>query len=99
MTDSLGSDGMEDRPIFASLNRAIALGVLVAGAGVVLLPLAIVLITSLRPVESSLSSSGWSLENYREAWERGQFLLAFANSGFVAIAVMLFQLFTSALAG
>jgi multiple sugar transport system permease protein len=39
------------------------------------------------------------LANYQEAWQRGNFLLAFANSTFVALAVTGFQIITSALAG
>ena len=96
MTDSLGSNGMKYAARSTNLYTP---GLLIAGAGVILLPLAVVLITSFKPAGSSSNSPGWSLENYREAWERGQFLLAFANSVFVAIVVTLFQLFTSALAG
>ncbi|MCY7274122.1 MAG: carbohydrate ABC transporter permease [Phormidesmis sp. CAN_BIN44] len=44
-------------------------------------------------------AGGWSWANYRQAWQRGGFLLAFANSTFVALAVTAFQIFTSALAG
>ncbi|MBW4442213.1 MAG: carbohydrate ABC transporter permease [Plectolyngbya sp. WJT66-NPBG17] len=80
-------------------KRIFSLGVLLIGAGVILLPLIVVFITSFKPAGSSLDSPGWSLENYRDAWKRGVFLLAFANSIFVAIAVTLFQIFTSALAG
>ena len=101
MTDSLGFDGMKDekRLISPGVRGALSLGLLIAGAGVILLPLGVVLITSFKPVGSSLNSPLWSLENYRDAWKRGQFLLAFANSAFVAIVVTLFQLFTSSLAG
>jgi multiple sugar transport system permease protein len=90
---------MEDKQGFPNLRSALSLSLLFFGAGVVLLPLVVVFLTSLKPPGSSLNSPGWSLENYRTAWERGQFLLAFANSMFVAIAVTLFQIFTSALAG
>ena len=75
---------------------------LLAGAAIVLLPLAVVFFTSLAPTQAvgNLSSaSGWSWEHYREAWQRGNFLLAFANSGLVAIAVTGLQTITSALAG
>ncbi|MGJ3247583.1 MAG: carbohydrate ABC transporter permease [Elainellaceae cyanobacterium] len=41
----------------------------------------------------------WSLSNYQDAWERANFLLAFANSTLVAIAVTACQIVTSALAG
>ncbi|HEY9859334.1 MAG TPA: carbohydrate ABC transporter permease [Candidatus Obscuribacterales bacterium] len=75
---------------------------LLAGAAIVLLPLAVVFFTSLAPTQAvgNLSSAaGWSWEHYREAWQRGNFLLAFANSGLVAIAVTGLQTITSALAG
>ncbi len=78
------------------------LGVLVLGAFIVLLPLLVVFITSFAPPGAILEVSPktkWSLANYRDAWERGKFLLAFANSTLVAIAVTGFQMVTSALAG
>ena len=77
---------------------------LVLGAGIVLLPLAIVVLTS-GAVAGATPSFGldvlqaWSWENYREAWQRGHFLLAFANSTLVALAVTGLQILTSALAG
>jgi multiple sugar transport system permease protein len=40
-----------------------------------------------------------TLDNYQEAWRRGNFLLAYANSTLVALAVTAFQVITSALAG
>ncbi|MEA5583111.1 carbohydrate ABC transporter permease [Nodularia harveyana UHCC-0300] len=78
------------------------LGVLLFGAFIVLLPLLVVFLTSFAPPGASLEVSAktnWSLANYRDAWERGKFLLAFANSTLVAIAVTAFQMVTSALAG
>ncbi len=75
--------------------RVLNLGLLLIGAAVVLLPLGIVLVTSL----SSPDGGRWSIENYRQAWQQGEFLLAFANSTVVALAVTAFQLVTSALAG
>jgi len=74
------------------------------GAAIVLLPLAMVFLTSLTPTQvvSDLnggSVAGWSWEHYREAWQRGNFLLAFGNSALVAIAVTGLQTITSALAG
>jgi multiple sugar transport system permease protein len=76
---------------------------LVTGAAVVLLPLVIVFLTSLAPAGTatgeSLLPSGLTLANYQEAWQRGNFLLAFANSTFVALVVTGFQIITSALAG
>ncbi|NJL35300.1 MAG: carbohydrate ABC transporter permease [Leptolyngbyaceae cyanobacterium SM1_4_3] len=76
---------------------------LLIGAGVVLAPLLVVFLTSLTPPGSvsglNLTQSEWTWANYREAWKRGNFLLAFANSTLVALAVTAFQIFTSALAG
>ena len=78
------------------------LGVLLLGAFIVLFPLLVVFLTSFAPPGATVEISAktnWSLANYRDAWQRGQFLLAFANSTLVAIAVTAFQMVTSALAG
>ncbi|MBD2579812.1 carbohydrate ABC transporter permease [Oscillatoria sp. FACHB-1406] len=76
---------------------------LLFGAIVVLLPLAIVFFYSLIPpatfATANFTSSSLTLENYRQAWERGNFILAFANSTLVALAVTAFQIVTSSLAG
>jgi multiple sugar transport system permease protein len=76
---------------------------LLVGAGVVLAPLLVVFLTSLTPPGSvsgiNLAQNEWTWANYQEAWRRGNFLLAFANSTLVALAVTAFQIFTSALAG
>jgi multiple sugar transport system permease protein len=77
---------------------------LLIGAAFVLLPLAIVLLTSLAPTGTSATSGnlapkGLTLVHYRQAWASGNFLLAFANSTVVALAVTGFQVITSALAG
>jgi multiple sugar transport system permease protein len=76
---------------------------LLIGAVVVLLPLVIVFLTSLAPAKATASGSIFpkapTLANYQEAWQRGNFLLAFANSTFVALSVTGFQIITSALAG
>lgn len=72
---------------------------LLLGAALVLSPLIVVLITSLTPAAIAETNTGWTLENYRLAWERGNFWLAFGNSTLVAIAVTAIQIFTSALAG
>lgn len=71
-------------------------------AVIVLLPLLVVFLTSFAPTGTTpevLPKNGWSLANYRDAWQRGKFLLAFANSSLVALAVTAFQIVTSALAG
>ncbi|XWK90753.1 MAG: carbohydrate ABC transporter permease [Phormidium sp.] len=95
--------GLANTPIFANsilpwLNPVL----LVFGAILVLLPLLVVFFTSFAP-PGAIPSSGLpaklTFENYQEAWERGNFLLAFANSTLVALAVTAFQVVTSALAG
>ncbi|MHC5722782.1 MAG: carbohydrate ABC transporter permease [Nostoc sp.] len=80
----------------------LSLVVLLLGALLVLLPLFVVFLTSFAPTAASpenLFKNNWSLANYRLAWQQGKFLLAFANSTLVAIAVTAFQIVTSALAG
>jgi multiple sugar transport system permease protein len=80
----------------------LSLGVLLLGAFIVLLPLFVVFLTSFTPTVTTievLAKKNWSLANYRDAWQRGKFMLAFANSTLVAIAVTAFQMVTSALAG
>jgi multiple sugar transport system permease protein len=71
------------------------------GALIVLLPLGIIIFTSLMPAGSISIDlrEKWTFANYREAWMRGNFLLAFANSTLVALGVTACQIFTSALAG
>ena len=84
-------------------SKLLILLLLILGAAIALFPLGIILLTSLAPPGSSTSTAmtGQSLTwaNYGEAWTRGQFLLAFANSTLVALAVTALQIFTSALAG
>lgn len=85
------------------LSKIVTSLMLILGAGLVLLPLGIVLLTSFAPAAASLDSvfaiDSFTWENYREAWSRGHFLLAFANSTIVAVGVTALQIFTSALAG
>lgn len=78
-----------------------SLAVLLLGALIVLAPLLIVFLTSFAPSGATLElwPKSWSFSNYHDAWQQGKFLLAFANSTLVAIAVTAFQLITSALAG
>jgi multiple sugar transport system permease protein len=67
-----------------------------------LLPLGIVLLAAFVPpgtLQTWHWGDGFTWENYRDAWNRGHFLLAFANSAFVAVAVTFCQSITSALAG
>ncbi|MEH2163061.1 MAG: carbohydrate ABC transporter permease [Nostoc sp.] len=80
----------------------LSLVILLVGAFIVLLPLFIVFLTSFiltGATPENVSKNNWSLINYRIAWQQGKFLLAFANSTLVAIAVTAFQIVTSALAG
>lgn len=80
--------------------RLLSLALLVVGAGCVLLPLVVVILTSLAsPGSGAGTAVTWSWQNYRQAWLQGDFLLAFANSTLVAIAVTGIQIVTSALAG
>jgi multiple sugar transport system permease protein len=77
-------------------------GVLLLSAAIILIPLLVVLLTSFVPpgtVPEVVPKKGWSLANYHDAWQRGKFLLAFANSSLVALVVTAFQIVTSALAG
>jgi multiple sugar transport system permease protein len=76
---------------------------LLVGAGLMMAPLGVALLTSITPIGTT--ANGFNLPtqvtfaNYQVAWERGNFVLAFANSTFVALAVTTAQIFTSALAG
>jgi multiple sugar transport system permease protein len=85
------------------LYSILGLTVLGIGTTLVLLPLLIVIMTSLLPTGSATGAfwpkQGWSGDNYRQAWLGGRFLLAFANSTFVALSVTGLQVITSALAG
>ncbi|MBW4648158.1 MAG: carbohydrate ABC transporter permease [Kastovskya adunca ATA6-11-RM4] len=87
----------------ARLWKPLTVGLLLIGALVVLSPLAIAFFASLAPAGTSTFSEIFpkspTWDNYKEAWQRGNFLLAFANSTFVALSVTGFQIITSALAG
>jgi multiple sugar transport system permease protein len=90
------------RSSFFSLENFLVFWLLLFGAVLVLYPLGVVFVTSLTsPGSASLTASGqsFSFANYKEAWSRGDFLLAFANSTLVALAVTAIQVITSALAG
>ncbi|MEL7035229.1 MAG: carbohydrate ABC transporter permease [Cyanobacteria bacterium J06592_8] len=79
--------------------KGLSLALLLVGSVLVLLPLVIVLLTSFSEIGTVESSQSLTLANYQQAWARGSFLLAFANSTLVALAVTGFQILTSALAG
>ncbi len=83
---------------WAGLSESVSLVVLLLGAFAVLLPLGVVFLTSFAS-PGATPDKNWSLVNYQEAWQRGNFLLAFANSTLVALGVTGFQLVTSAMAG
>jgi multiple sugar transport system permease protein len=89
-------------PSFAR-STWIRLLVLTLAALIVLFPLFVVVLASFWPPGAAIAHwtppTIWTLASYREAWERGDFWLAFANSTIVAVAVTALQLFTSALAG
>jgi multiple sugar transport system permease protein len=76
---------------------------LAGGACLMMAPLVVVGMTSITPVGTTTTGfnlpSHITFANYQSAWARGNFLLAFANSTFVALAVTAAQIFTSALAG
>ena len=67
---------------------------LILGAIAILYPLLVVLQASV-----STADGHFTFDNYRQAWQQGNFLLAFANSTIVALSVTAFQIITSALAG
>lgn len=99
---------MEKTPISPEFRRisleVVQQGLLLLGAGLVLLPLLIVLLTSFWPPGPVSGfrlwpENGWTWESYRQAWLRGDFILAFCQLNLVALAVTCSQAFTSALAG
>jgi multiple sugar transport system permease protein len=102
MTDQNGQNSQHQGAI-----AGVTIGLLIVGAGIVLAPLAIALFTSFweSPPLSGISSAdagargSWTLRYYRQAWQQGHFLRAFANSTLVAIAVTTLQVLTSTLAG
>lgn len=69
-----------------------------------LAPIGVIVLMSMTPSDTGVSINlatlrHPSLVHYRDAWEQADFLLAFANSTIVAIAVTGLQIVTSALAG
>lgn len=94
-------DNDSKKPALESVLASINSFLLILGAFFVLLPLGVVLLTSFMPsnVLSKSASINWTLVNYKDAWQRGEFLLAFVNSTLVALAVTGLQIVTSALAG
>jgi multiple sugar transport system permease protein len=88
--------------LFSNSKKLLASLLLLLGAVIILYPLGIVLLTSFASpsfTSSDAIGNSLSLANYREAWQRGNFVLAFVNSTSIAIAVTAIQVITSALAG
>lgn len=94
-------DNDSNKPKIERLFDFLSLFLLIIGALVVLLPLGVVFLTSFTPSNTlgKSAQTGLTLVNYQDAWRRGEFLLAFANSTLVALAVTGLQIITSALAG
>jgi multiple sugar transport system permease protein len=88
--------------LFSNSEKLLVSLLLLVGAVIVLYPLGIVLLISFTSGDFFISDAidkSLSLANYREAWQRGNFVLAFVNSTSIAIAVTAIQVITSALAG
>ena len=79
-----------------SRSQIISFLILLIGLIIVLSPLIIVLYSSFF---SNTSDHSFTFHYYQQAWEKGNFILAFANSSLVAIAVTILQIITSTLAG
>jgi len=75
-------------------TNLITLCILILGAILVLFPLVIVFQSSITSADNT-----FTLANYRSAWQRGNFLIAFANSTLIALGVTALQIITSALSG
>ncbi|GFE70232.1 carbohydrate ABC transporter permease [Chroococcus sp. FPU101] len=84
-------------------KKLILLSILILCGILVLFPLGVVLITSIIPVgmnlKEAVNQNHYTWNNYQEAWQQGDFILAFTNSTIVAIAVTVFQIITSTTAG
>lgn len=79
------------------LFKIISFLILFGGVIIILSPLFVVLYTSFFKIENQVTR--FTFEYYLQAWEMGDFVLAFLNSALVAIAVTFSQIVTSALAG
>ncbi len=77
-----------------SLAKLTTFLVSIAGAILVLFPLLIVFQSSLTAADNT-----FTIANYRSAWQRGSFLIAYANSTLIALGVTAIQIITSALSG
>lgn len=77
---------------------------LFAGAWLMLLPLVVIVFAAFSPSGTiaqpfSPQTWDWTGANLQMAWQRGRFLLAYANSTLVAVGVTALQILTSTLAG
>jgi multiple sugar transport system permease protein len=83
-------------------NRLLSL-LLILGSLIILSPLGIIFLTSLAPAGTTATPefnlADLTLKNYWQAWQQGDFLLAFGNSTLVALSVTALQLITASLAG
>ncbi|MCC0179877.1 carbohydrate ABC transporter permease [Waterburya agarophytonicola K14] len=77
-----------------SSTQILTLGILILGAILILSPLIVVFQSSI-----TFPDGSFTLGNYQAAWQRGNFLSAFANSTLVALSVTALQIITSALCG
>ncbi|MGD1918978.1 MAG: carbohydrate ABC transporter permease [Pleurocapsa sp.] len=77
-----------------SIGKLLTLITLILGSIIILFPLIVVLQSSFTTTDNS-----FTLTNYQAAWQRGNFLSAFANSTLVALSVTALQIITSALCG
>jgi multiple sugar transport system permease protein len=85
-----------------SWSKLLTTALLIIVAIIILLPLGVMLLTSFAPTKTTgtaISLDSITVVNYQEAWQRGNFLLAFTNSTIVALGVTTLQILTSALAG
>lgn len=76
---------------------------LLIGAAIVLFPLIIIFFTSITSSSTNttfqFNLSNFTWENYQEAWQQSNFLVAYVNSIIISITVTGIQILTSALAG
>jgi multiple sugar transport system permease protein len=85
-----------------SRSKLLTTALLIIVAIIILLPLGVMLLTSFTSktaATGAISLDSITAANYQEAWQRGNFLLAFTNSTIVALGVTALQILTSALAG
>ncbi len=87
-----------------TLNLMLRSLLLFIGAWLMLLPLIVIVFAAFSPTGTIIKPFSpqtwhWTGANLQTAWQRGSFLLAFANSTLVAVGVTALQILTSTLAG